>query len=200
MHVWSVSCPEAHVGAPHVVPLAALQVPAPSHTAAWQVAALAMHCPRGLVPADAFAHMPLLAGRLHCMQAPVQAPSQHTPSTQWFEVQSPGLVHVTPSAAGWHLAFVHVPDAQSRGARQPAPAPQGLQSGPPQSTSVSPPSFTPSEQLAGAHLPDAHTFVLQSFGTLQPRPGAHALGHDPPQSMSVSSPSFTPSMHVIDAS
>jgi hypothetical protein len=72
---------------------------------------------------------------------------------------------------------------------------------PPQSTSVSVPFFTKSEQTATAHLDDVQTPLVQSEPTKQAFVSAHnaeqvdPVAATPPQSRSVSVPFFTLSGH-----
>jgi hypothetical protein len=68
--------------------------------------------------------------------------------------------------------------------------------GPPQSTPVSEPFFTPSVQLAWAQVPELQTAVTQSLGAAQESPGAQAPHAEPPQSTSVSAPFRTPSVQA----
>src|SRR5690606_167660 len=112
--------------------------------------------------------------------------------------------------------------AQSECASHALPAAQrGPASGPPQSTSVSPPFFTPSSNVGaahmlvtgsqtllahsapsvqplptsdgGAHTPFSQVSLSQSAGTVHVLPSPHLGADEPPQSTSVSSPSFVPS-------
>src|SRR6185436_20978725 len=62
---------------------------------------------------------------------------------------------------------------------------------PPQSTSLSEPFFTPSEQVALWQRFPMQTWLWQSLATLQAFPAAQPA-HEPPQSMPVSAPFFTP--------
>jgi hypothetical protein len=66
---------------------------------------------------------------------------------------------------------------------------------PPQSTSLSLPSTTPSLQLCARQVPEAHTPLEQSPLTLHVAPVAHGEHEEPPQSTNVSDPSFTPFEH-----
>jgi hypothetical protein len=66
----------------------------------------------------------------------------------------------------------------------------------PQSTSVSVPFSTPSEQFGVWQVPPVHTLLVQSEFALQPLPGAQAEQPPPPQSAPVSLPFCTPSVHV----
>jgi hypothetical protein len=70
--------------------------------------------------------------------------------------------------------------------------------GPPQSTSVSLPSSTPSAHESGAQTFERHVAEAQSAFTLHASPGGHGA-HEPPQSTSVSSPFFLPSAHETGA-
>jgi hypothetical protein len=97
-HVGSVSVPPAHEVAPHDVPSGAVQLPLPLHAASSQVATFAAQLPCGFVPGGALAHAPFDVGRLHCLH-PLQLAcgvSQHTPSTQLFDVHDTGDVHAVP--------------------------------------------------------------------------------------------------------
>src|ERR1019366_8983877 len=66
---------------------------------------------------------------------------------------------------------------------------------PPQSTSLSVPSRTPSVHVA-AHFINVHRPPRQSPFIAQPCWKPHFVVHGPPQSTSVSVPFFTPSVHV----
>jgi hypothetical protein len=105
-----------------------------------------------------------------------------------------GVAH-TPEAS-------HTPEAQSLGATQVSPSPQGTHE-PPQSIAVSSPFCKWSTQVAATQRCDAQTWDSQSAGPEQPPPFAQGA-HGPPQSSPVSSPFFTPSSqageaHVPDA-
>ena len=76
------------------------------------------------------------------------------------------------------------------------PAAQVEQVAPPQSTSVSAPFFTLSEQVGDAHSLPLHTLLLQSAVWTQPYPSSRGEPAPPPQSMSVSLPFFTLSEQV----
>jgi hypothetical protein len=67
---------------------------------------------------------------------------------------------------------------------------------PPQSTSVSAPFFTTSEQLGAWQMLLMHTPLWQSVATLHVLPAAHLPQLAPPQSVSVSVPFLTLSAHV----
>ena len=69
---------------------------------------------------------------------------------------------------------------------------------PPQSTSVSLPFFTPSEQLAPWHVSGVpeHTPLWQSEPALHVLPAAHLPQLAPPQSTSVSVPFLTKSVQL----
>src|SRR5262245_16613259 len=66
---------------------------------------------------------------------------------------------------------------------------------PPQSTSVSLPSFTAFMQAETQTLP-MQKVLTQSVPALHALPFAHFVAHVPPQSTSDSVPSFLPSMHM----
>jgi hypothetical protein len=97
-----------------------------------------------------------------------------------------------------HFIDVHDADAQSLFAAHPFPAPHvcPVATQPaPQSTSVSPPFFTPSAHVGAAHALAVQTPDVQSAPIAHLLPFAQAP-HGPPQSTSVSLPSETPSLHV----
>jgi hypothetical protein len=125
---WDVSVPPAQLVVPHIVPAAATLHPLfPLHPVP-----VLPHAPSGghwffgSVPAAIGPHVPSLPwpfrAAVQAWQVPVQAVSQHTPSAQLPLVQSLPALHFFPLAQ-----------------RVGHPA-----VGPPQSTSVSPPSFVPS--------------------------------------------------------
>src|SRR3954465_9254425 len=114
------------------------------------------------------------------LTASSQAGAAHSPPLHTPLAQSPPLVHILPSAqvgqapppqfrsvsAPFRAVSVHVgtaqvlvgvpvhtPLAQSPATAQPLPSMHFAQSGPPQSRSVSMPSFTTSEQVGAAHTP-----------------------------------------------
>src|SRR3569623_745504 len=65
-----------------------------------------MHIWRGSAePAATSVHLPMLLLRLQLRQAPVQALSQQTPSTQWPFWHSPSVLQVWPSGVGPQLAL-----------------------------------------------------------------------------------------------
>ena len=73
--------------------------------------------------------------------------------------------------------------------------------GPPQSRSVSPPSFTRSRQMDATHFPGAqvlpsHAPLAQSLAALQAWPTPHFLAQPPPQSMPASPADFLRSRHA----
>src|SRR4051812_8667208 len=74
---------------------------------------------------------------------------------------------------------------QSAFAGHARPKPQGAEHAPPQSTSASPPFFTPSVHVGVAQPPPAHTPLAQSAGIAQCFPSAQAGHAPPPQSTSV---------------
>lgn len=86
---------------------------------------------------------------------------------------------------------------QSLAAPQILPlAQRGQLVAPPQSTSVSPPFFTPSAHPGDWQMPLTHRPSTQSVFAAQPSPSAHSGQLAPPQSFAVSVPLVTPSMHV----
>jgi hypothetical protein len=70
---------------------------------------MSLHTARGsAVPAGIDVHLPGVEGRLQLRQAPVQAVSQHRPSTQKFDW------HSLPAPQGWPLSFgPHAPFTQA---------------------------------------------------------------------------------------
>jgi hypothetical protein len=88
-------------------------------------------------------------------------------------------------------------DKQSLSPWQVLVSAQAGQVGPPQSTSVSSPSFMPLVQEAGgiAHIMATQRALTQSAATLQAEPIAQGM-QSPPQSTPVSRPFFTPSLQV----
>jgi hypothetical protein len=91
---------------------------------------------------------------------------------------------------------LHTPVWQSLPELHILPPAQGRQDKPPQSTSLSVPFLTPSEQLAGAQRNIRQTPLAQSLPvlhTLKSPQGGHV---PPPQSTSVSFPSLIPSRQV----
>jgi hypothetical protein len=90
---------------------------------------------------------------------------------------------------------------QSLIAAHERPAPHAKHSAPPQSTSVSPEFFTPSEQCAGGtqRPPRQRSFVTQSPSIVQALPWAQRAPlaeQEPPQSMSVSLAFRAPSLQL----
>jgi hypothetical protein len=104
------------------------------------------------------------------------------------------------SVGARQIPFTHTSFAQSAGTRHVSPVGHPAQTGPPQSTSVSPPFLTPSMQLGGTHLPDWQLSLMQSLPTPHESPFGHAgapslIGElEPPQSTSVSLSFLTPSV------
>src|SRR6266545_2594694 len=78
--------------------------------------------------------------------------------------------------------------------RQALP-PEHFRQVPPQSTSVSSPSWTPFSQGSGVHVPPLQLPFSQSPATLHDLPTSHCPQVPPPQSMSVSSPLAMSSKH-----
>jgi hypothetical protein len=148
---------------------------------------------RPLPPADAAAaaaHTPLEQSapakhaRLGGQGAqPVPAPPQSTSVSLPLRTRS---LHV----GAWHMrvaeeeevlllvddAKAQTPDAQSPGSAHARSAAHGRQPGPPQSTSVSSPFFTPSEHVGDEQVPlsSSHTPELQSAGDAHALPTPHA--------------------------
>lgn len=120
---------------------------------------------------------------------------------QQVEIPEPRLGHAEGSQAP-QVPPVQTYVVQSVVPEQPLPGRQRLHAGPPQSASVSVPSFCPFAQVAAApHVPNpfpccpAQTPLAQSGAALHPLPTRHT-GHEPPQSTPVSSPSLTASVQV----
>jgi hypothetical protein len=88
---------------------------------------------------------------------------------------------------------MHCSDVQSKSLPQDLPAAHAPHVPPPQSTSVSAPFLTESEQPGTWHTFPVHTPDVQSALMRQDFTLAHAAHVPPPQSMSVSSPFFTES-------
>src|SRR4051794_10530349 len=82
---------------------------------------------------------------------------------------------------------LHAKETQSLSREQPLPIGHEAQFAPPQSTSLSPLSSTPSVQL-GAHFWFVHFWLPQSPSTAHEPPIAHSGHMPPPQSLSVSAP------------
>jgi len=93
------------------------QPPPPSHfpLVAHEAAPWSAHIWRGSgEPTATSVHLPMLLLRLQLRQAPVQALSQQTPSTQWLFWHSPSVLQVWPSGFGPQLSFTQaVLSAQS---------------------------------------------------------------------------------------
>jgi hypothetical protein len=89
----------------------------------------------------------------------------------------------------------HTPLVQSAGVRHDLVSAHFEQTPPPQSTSVSAPFFTVSEQVGAWHLAPVHTPLEQSPPARHALPTAHPPHVPPPQSTSVSAPFFTVSVH-----
>jgi hypothetical protein len=121
-------------------------------------------------------------------QSVAASSSSRTPSLQW-------------GAGSTHSAWVreHTQPAQSRPARQWPSMGHGGQTRPPQSTSLSSPSFTPSLHAAGGalHCPFTQPREAQSAGTWHSWPSTQrAAQTGPPQSTSLSVPSTRVSAHA----
>ena len=164
----------------HCTPLVAgWQLPMLSQVLFWQMALLFAQVPSGSVtPAVVLTQAPVLSTHLQLAQGAVAQRNPDEAARQWADVQSAVMEHTFPSA---HLA---VQD-------------------PPQSTSVSLPSFTPSKQSPPTHLfvVRLQTPLVQSALAAQVRVLAQVKvspsQYVPPQSVSVSIPSFIPSWQVV---
>jgi hypothetical protein len=84
---------------------------------------------------------------------------------------------------------------QSVSTMQTFPVEHGLQTGPPQSTSVSVPFLSPSRQLDASQTPATQSSLVQSVSTAHFWAVAHGAQTPPPQSTSVSVPFWMPSVH-----
>ncbi len=166
---------------------------------AWHVAGLPEQSPVQHSVPDAHVAPFCLQGSAHRPE-PSQSPEQQAPGAagQAFPFVVQGRVQT------WVIGS-QAPEAQSAGTAQESPTahvfPCATQD-PPQSTSVSVPSFTPSVQLAATQrwvLP-SHRPEVQSAGTPQATPFAQvfpsATQAAPPQSTPVSTPFFAPSVQV----
>lgn len=108
----------AHFSPTHTVPTAYLRhPPAPSQrpsvphdVAPWSLQTLRLSD----VPAASGVHLPFVDASEQLRQAPVQAWSQQTPSTQNPDLQSAAAVHVPPFCLGPQLLLTHaMPATQS---------------------------------------------------------------------------------------
>jgi hypothetical protein len=105
------------------------------------------------------------------------------------------------------VVALHTMLVQSEGPKQPCPVAQGVQVGPPQSTSVSMPSFLPSWQVGNSQVktPNPPSGAMQTAGdaqsalTLHTFPTLHGMQTGPPQPMSVSVPFLTGDMQLVVA-
>jgi hypothetical protein len=112
----------------------------------------------------------------HAMQVPEQAVSQQTPPAHRLVPGGPHaalLAQSVPRSSYWQLAPpMQLPVVQSAAVVHFCPTAQGLpiasHVGPPQSSSVSVPFFTPSPHVGGWHIEGApeQTPFTQSPGTL----------------------------------
>ena len=121
-------------------------------------------------------------------QAGQLGPPQSVDVSPWFGIMSEQL-------AGAHAFETQSTLTQSAPLVHALPVPQGAHDAPPQSWSVSLPSFRPSPQVAATHRLAAQIPLVQSVICPQARPSTQAP-HVPPQSTSVSLPSFTPSVQL----
>jgi hypothetical protein len=109
---------------------------------------------------------------------------------------------VQAAAAQTWVFGSQTPEVQSAGTAQERPFAHLLGQEPPQSTSVSVPSLTPSAQPAASHrcVEALQTPEVQSVGAAQPSPFAHvfpwATQVVPPQSTPVSVPFCSPSVQL----
>ncbi len=117
--------------------------------------------------------MPAVSAVAHDGSAHVPVPIEHA-----VEAQSVPFVHFLSRRHAGAL-YVVVPS---------------LTPSPPQSTSVSPPFFTPSLDVGTTHALAVHASSWQSAFALHAFMSAHFGAVAPPQSTSVSSPSFFPSV------
>src|SRR5262249_25276495 len=128
----------------------------------------APHDGKPFTPDGMLVHAPLWPGSTHDWHWLEQALSQHTLAAQLPPWQSPAPMHALPTAQGVQL--------------------------PPQSVSVSSPSFIMLEQAVPFLL--VPSIETQSDVLLHLLPTPHGL-QLPPQSVSVSSPFSTPSMQLM---
>jgi hypothetical protein len=119
-----------------------------------------------------------------------------------------GSIGWQPGVLATHTPAWQLPVVQSASTTHALPSAHGAQASPPQSTSVSMPSFTQSWQLGepgmigshivevGAQSPAVHVPLMQSASLLQCLARAQGGHASPPQSMSVSIPFLMPSAQV----
>jgi hypothetical protein len=207
--------PLLHVTAPHeVLELACSQTPPEAHLPSLPQVVVTAHWPAGaVVPARMLLHVPVgwpVSEIEHAWQLPLHAVLQQTPlpagPTQLPCAHCAAAVHDCPSGRSWQVVLPwQNPLWQSAAVPQPWLGWHVLfwasHCGPPQSVSVSLPSFVPSthETHVPGPLPKQKLF-LQSELLTQCSLSAHFLlaasQVAPPQSVSVSAPFFTPSLHV----
>jgi hypothetical protein len=207
LHVAAVvSSPLAHEAAPHgVVGDACSHVPPAPHLPSLPQVVVTAHCPAGaVVPAVMLPHVPLatpVSANAQAWHVPLHAELQQIPPTQLPCAHCPFEAHACPSGRSTHTFPWHTPLAQSLATRHARPVahvlPSASHTAPPQSLSVSLPSFTPSlhETQVPGLLPEQRLFA-QSALAAQCRASAHGGHTPPPQSLSVSLPFFTRSAHV----
>jgi hypothetical protein len=158
----AVCMPFVHDAGAHAVPEATCsQLPAPSHLPSLPHGGLAVHWPAGAaVPAVMLAHVPSavpVSAIEQAWQVPVHGVSQQSwlpagptqlPLAHWVLA-----VHGWPTGFDWQMPLLQYPLAQSAPVMQFFVLGQGAQVAPPQSTSDSSASFTPSMQCGATHVP-----------------------------------------------
>jgi hypothetical protein len=136
-------------------------------------------------------------------------PVEHTWPVAHLVVHEPpqstslSLPSSTPSrqldATHTSLSTLHQADAQSALCTHFCLSAHGMQVAPPQSTSVSSPSITPSVQwlVWQVCMSAWHQVLVQSLPEMHALPSPHVEQVPPPQSTSVSAPSLRPSPHWL---
>jgi hypothetical protein len=146
-----------------------------------------------LVPARISPQVPfgeLVRAALQAVQVAVQAVLQQNPSAQFPVMHWEERVQAAPCACRTVQtpATQASPLTQSEPTMQAFPVAHAAQVPPPQSTSVSLPFLTPSEQVGTRQTPPEQTLLEQSEEMRQTLPLAQAAQVPPPQSTSVSLP------------
>src|SRR5262245_24673661 len=143
-----VHCPVAVQGLPFAF-LAFVHTPLPSQNRPWSPSETQAGAPNASSsPAGTFEHTPRLPFRLQTLHTPVQAVSQHTPSTQLALAQSPNALHA------WPLRLLHC------WAESHAWSPAHVSSGSPATTLLQVPSLPATlqaRQVAGHAASWQHT-------------------------------------------
>ncbi len=145
----------------------------------------------------------------HAFEVQSVSPRHFLLSAHVGQVPPPQSTSVSlPSCcASVHWLVAHLPvtlshalSTQSPLTRHPLPTAQGEQVPPPQSMSVSLPSFCPSLHWLASHTcaVASHAVVVQSLSMRHFLPSAQAAQTLPPQSVSVSLPSSWPSLHWLE--